>query len=523
MTEVLIPTKLDDVAREILEKQGVTVVQAPDVPLPELIRAHPNAQALIVRSEEVDAETIDALPELRLIVRAGAGYDTIDVAHARRRKVDVMNTPGANANAVAEEVFALLLAHYRHVPTADASVRQGLWEKKRFMGRELAGKTIGIVGLGNIGQLVARRAAGFDLRMIGYDPVISSGKANDIGVSLVDLPTVFREADVVTLHVPETRETKGMVGKSLLSLMKPDATLINCARAGIVDEDDLREAKRERAIGFCNDVYPEDAPGAKSVADVADVMLPHLGASTYEANYNAARRAAEQLVAYMERGITKYVVNKGVPDDLDEGYQQVAYHIVVFARHYLGRDKPVRRIECSFYGGLDQYAKWFLSPIAAGLSADFDAMHDPQAAEEYFQEQGISVEIRPTDESKRYGKSMTIDLVEGADAIQQVSIRGILAEGNVMISRINAFEQLYFRPQGNNLIVVYRDRPGVLASVTAACADADINIDDLRAHRETTATKAIALLKTNCPVPVEVVDRIRAAIDPEVAFTFSMP
>lgn len=522
MKNVLIPTKLNEVARVLLEEKGFNVLQDAETPLVELAKAHPETGALIVRSDKVTAEIIDFLPRLRVVIRAGAGYNTIDTKYARRKGVDVMNTPGANANAVAEEVFALALAHYRFVVPADASTRAGAWEKKRFMGRELAGKTLGIIGLGNIGQLVARHAGGFDMNLLGFDPVLSASRAEDIGVKLVDLDTIFRESDLVSLHVPETPETIGMVDRAKLELMKPGATLINCARAGIVNEDDLRAVKETKDIGFCNDVYAADAEGEKSVKEVADVMLPHLGANTHEANYNAARRAAEQLIAFVERGVTRYVVNRGVPEGLDEGFQQLAYLVATVARHYLGSGQSVRRIECSLYGGLDEYAKWFLSPIVAGISTDFDPLSDAQEAEQYLEEMGVSFALRSTDEAKRYGKSMTIDLYGGKGTIQRVSVRGTITEGNVMISRINDFDRLYFLPQGHSLVAVYRDRPGVIAVITRACADAEINIEDIRAPHDSEALNALAVLKTDKPVPPAAVERIRSEIDAEVAFAMTI-
>ena len=523
MKHVLIPTKLNSVARDLLGQKGFIVVQNTEKSLTELAKDYPQTQALIVRSDKVTAEVIEALPKLKLVVRAGAGFNTIDTKYARRKGIDVMNTPGANANAVAEEVFAIILSHYRHLIEGDVTTRKGLWEKKRLMGRELAGKTMGIVGLGNIGQLVVKHAQGFDMTLLGYDPVIAARKAEDIGVKLVDLETLFKESDIITLHVPETKDTKGMVNRSLLELMKPNATLINCARAGILVEDDIRALKAEKKIGFCTDVYAEDTAGEKTCTDIADIMLPHLGASTAEANYNAARRAAEQLVAYVERGVTRYVVNKGVPDDLDEIYQQLAYHIALFARHYLGEKTSVRRIECSFYGGLDQYAKWFLSPIVAGISTDFDSLYDPQDAEAYLKEKGITFDFRDTDESKGYGKSMTIDLIEGNDSIKQLSIRGTIAEASLMISRINKFDKIYFELEGHCLVVVYPDRTGVLAKIAGACAEADINIDDIRAPHDSTGKTSMAFLRTNKPVPEEVVAQIRQEIQPEVVFALSIP
>jgi D-3-phosphoglycerate dehydrogenase len=523
MQQVLIPTKLDAIARELLTPKGFIVVQDADTALPELAQRYPETEALIVRSEEVTAAVIDALPKLKVVIRAGAGYDTIDTKHARRRGVDVMNTPGANANAVAEEVFALALGYYRHVVAGDVTTRAGKWEKKKFMGRELHRKTLGIVGLGNIGQLVAKRSAGFEMRLLAFDPVISAAKAEDLGVKLVDLETLFAESDLVTLHVPENNETRGMVNSKLLARMKKGAVLINCARAGIINEADLRAAKKDKNLGFCNDVYEADEAGPKSVADIADVMLPHLGANTLEANSTAARRAAEQLIAYVERGITTYVVNKGVPDGLDESYQQLAYYVALVARSYLGGGRPVHQIKCSFYGTLEPFAKWFLPPICAALSPEFDPLQDPEEARMFLADRGIEVEVRGADEAKHYGNSMTIDLAEGDNAIGRVSVRGTIAEGNIMISRINDFDRLYFVPKGHALVVQYVDRPGVLARITSACAAANLNIEDIRAPRDSNNEKAIAVLKTNGPVPPEVVERIQRETQAEVAFALTVP
>lgn len=523
MKLVLIPTKLNSVARELLEAKGVQVVHDADTPLEELAKAHPEATGLIVRSDRVTPEIIDLLPKLRLVVRAGAGYNTIDTKYARRKGVDVMNTPGANANAVAEEVVALILAYYRHVVQGDVTTRAGKWEKKKLMGRELVGKTVGIVGLGNIGHLVAKRLTGFEVRTLGYDPVISQARAAELGVEFTGIEELFAESDIVTLHIPEIPETLGMINRGLLSKMKPGALLVNCARAGIINEDDLRAVKQEKELGFCNDVYPADAPGEKSCADIADVMMPHLGASTQEANYNAARRAAEQMLAYAERGVTKYVVNKGVPDDLDECCQQLAFEVACVARNYLGLDRPIRQIEASFYGGLDQFAKWLLPPIVAGISSEFDTQQDPEDAQEFLEHMGVAFDVRGTDESKGYGKALTIDLLTGGENPRRVSVRGTVAEGTIVISRMGSFDRIYFQPRGHSLIVEYRDRPGVLAKITAACAERNINIEDIRAPRDSSGSRALAVLKVDQPVPPETLARLRDETDALAACTLSLP
>ena len=311
MKKVLIPTALDSIAKEILEAHGgYAVTQIPKADILKFAKENPDLHALIVRSEKITAEIIDAAPNLKVIVRAGAGYNTIDIAHARAKGVDVMNTPGANSNGVAEEVVALMLCDARKLIAADASCRAGAWEKTAFMGSEITGKTIGIVGLGYIGRLVVKRLSGFEPTFLGFDPGTTVRQAAELGVKLVSLDELFAKSDYVTLHLPETAETKGMVNQALLGQMKEGATLINCARAGIVNEADLRAAKAAKKLRFLNDVYAKDEEGPKSVADIADIMVPHLGASTREANFKAAELAAQELIDLDEKGIDKAVVNK---------------------------------------------------------------------------------------------------------------------------------------------------------------------------------------------------------------------
>lgn len=511
MRKVLIPTKLDPIAADTLRTHGFDVVQEPKTPLADLAAAHPDADALIVRSEKVDGDLLDRLGELKLIVRAGAGYENIDTKHARRRGIDVMNTPGANANAVAEEVVTLILAAYRHVVRGDNTTRAGQWEKNALMGRELAGKTVGIVGMGNIGQLLVKRLAGFEVEVLAYDPVLSEQRAAELEVELCALPDLFSRADIISLHIPETPETRGLVNAELLGRMKEGALLINCARAGVINEDDLRAARASRRLGYCTDVYPKDEPGPKSVADIADVMLPHVGASTEEANATAARRAAEQAVAYFASGVTTYVVNRALPVGLDERYQLLAYYVTRVARGFLGPGVQPQRIEASFYGDLRQYQDFLLASVVLGLSSGFDPLFDHQQALQYLAEKGIAYTSRETDESKGYGNSITIDLMESSNRTSnRCSVRGTIAEGVPMVSRLNDFDRLYFEPTGHSVLVVYQDQPGMLATITQVMADHDTNIDDIRSPHDPRTGESLAALKVNKPVPDAALERILA-------------
>ena len=509
MRKVLIPTKLNSIAKEILGRSNFNVVQNSETDFLKLIMANQDASALIVRSEVVNAEIIDLLPDLKVVIRAGAGYNTIDVKYARRRGIDVMNTPGANANAVAEEVIALILGAYRYIVPGDNTTREGRWEKKKFMGRELSSKTVGVVGLGNIGQLLIKRLDGFECIILGYDPIISPSKAETLGIELSTLEEIFQKSDIVSLHIPESEETKGLIDKTLIGLMKPRAMLINCARSGILNEADLRTIKPQKQLVFCTDVYPKDEPGNKSVNDIADIMLPHVGASTEEANLAAARRAAEQLIAYVDRGVRKYVVNQAVPEGLSEDHQLLAFYLAKVARCYLGCDSQPQRIETSFYGGLDEYSNWLVAPIVSGISSEFDPMFDFQDAFDYLREKGITHVNRRVDDSKRYGKSMTVDLFEGSgNTLTKVSVRGTVTEGNPMVSRINGFDKLYFEPKGKSVIVTYGDKPGMLAKISSVIARYNVNINDIRCPFDPKTGDSIAILKVNKIVDREILDEI---------------
>ena len=522
MPKVLIPTKLDKFAADLLTQRGYETILDGSTPMEELIKQHSDAEALIVRSEKVSSEVIDALPKLKLVVRAGAGYNTIDIKYARKRGVDVMNTPGANSNAVAEEVVAMILAAYRHVLPADASTRAGEWEKSKFMGHELTGKTVGILGLGHIGNLVVKRMSGFDVKILGYDPMLSPALAEKIGVELCSIEKIFAEADCITLHIPENDETRGMIGRRFFEMMKPGAILVNCARAGIINEEDLRAVKATKKIVYCNDVYPKDAAGPKSVADVADIMLPHLGANTYEANFNAAKRAAEQTIDYFEKGVTNCVVNKALPDGLDAGFQKLAYALTALTRAYLGDSNNPTKIETSFYGKLADYAKWLIPPVVAAVAKDFAVEQGPKEAEQFLSEAGVELINRMVDNSKNYGESMTIDLFVGAgDTIVKAGARGTIAENTVMISRLDNFDKLYFDPAGYHLFVEYADEPGVIGRIAGILGEKNINIIDIRAPQNVKLGHSLSVITTNVEVPGMLVDKIREAVNATKAFSFT--
>ena len=265
---------------------------------PALLAAVTAADALLVRSAtHVDAEVLAASSRLKVVARAGVGLDNIDVPAATARGVMVVNAPTSNIRSAAEHAVALLLAAARHIPAADASLRAGQWKRSSFTGVELGGKTVGIVGLGKIGQLVAQRLAAFDVELIAFDPYVAPARAAQLGIELLPLDELLRRADAVSIHLPKTPETLGLIGKDQLALTKPGVLIVNAARGGLVDEDALAEAVRSGHVGGAGiDVYLSEPTTSSPLFELPQVVVtPHLGASTEEAQDRAGTDVARSV------------------------------------------------------------------------------------------------------------------------------------------------------------------------------------------------------------------------------------
>lgn len=521
--KILIPTKLDKAAAAVLSAAGFDVVQDDTTPLADLVAANPDTAGIIVRSEKITPEIMDALPQLKCVIRAGAGYDNIDYVYARTKNIDVMNTPGANSNAVAEEVIAMILAAYRYVIPADTTTRAGEWNKKKYMGKELTGKTIGILGLGNIGRSLVRRLQGFECKVLGYDHFLAKQRALNIGATPADLDEIFSTADIISIHVPGGPATRGMIGEELISKLKDGAMLINCARYGVVQEDALRAAKAAgKNIIYCTDVHPKDTAAQQPSADVADVMLPHLGANTREANKKAALQAAHQMEAYFAQGDTSCVINAEKPADLNPAHLQLAALLGKLASN-VGGCKPIRRIECTFYNNLRTFRKWFTPWILEGSVPGAEHGLMPAAAEASLREHGIVFVAREPLDDKLYDDALTLDLFMEVDGEQQKSsVRGMVVDGQPIVSRIDVFDRLYATLSGNTLVLRYKDRPGVIAIIGQMLSQAGINIENIVAPRDAESGDSLAFVKTNQPVSKQQTEAIAKAIDASLAFSMSV-
>ena len=312
--KILVSDPLHPSGVELLRKAGEVEV-AHGLQKEQLLEKVRDIDALLVRSEtKVTKEVIAAAKNLKVIGRAGVGVDNIDLGAATARGIVVVNSPEASSITVAEHTLGLMLSLARKIPSANASLKGGKWEKKKFMGIELRSKTLGVVGMGRIGSQVVKRAKAFEMDVLAYDPYLSEKQARAMGAKVADLETVLREADFISLHVPLTEKTRGLIGKEALEKMKKTTYIVNCARGGIVDEKALFEALSSgRIAGAALDVFEKEPPLESPLLKLESIVLtPHLGASTVEAQLNASVIACEEVVNVLQNRAAKNVVNMPV-------------------------------------------------------------------------------------------------------------------------------------------------------------------------------------------------------------------
>ncbi|OGG01074.1 MAG: hypothetical protein A3F83_17025 [Candidatus Glassbacteria bacterium RIFCSPLOWO2_12_FULL_58_11] len=523
MSRVLIATKLDPSAEKILRDTGIEVEVCQGLAEDALAEKIVGFQGLIVRSEKVTRKVLEAGNELKAVVRAGTGVNTIDVACATERNVQVMNTPGANSNSVAELVFALMLAACRKLAYADRSVKQGLWEKSGLMGRELEGKVLGIIGLGNIGSLVAGIARGFQMTVVGFDPLISASKASEMKVELKSLDEIFGSSDFITFHVPLNDKTRGMIGAGLLGRVKKGAMLINTARAEIIDHDDLLKALKEREdlLLGCDIFYEGDKEGQKDLAFIGDRLIatPHLGASTSEANRRAATAGAEGMRDFLVKRMVRYPVNNlEIPPDLNPRFLELTRLIGEIAYFNIGEYQPHEvRITC--YGKLNKHIDVLTGYLIKGLM-DIYQMEaiSPKDAVGRAVQRGINVVKRIPDDSKGYGESMTIDILSKKEGYRETSIRGMITQaGELKINRIDTFLNLDLIPSGNMLFSYQKDRVGLINDISSALSGGKINILNIRFTTDK-ESNSIAVFQTEKPVSKTIYGKINKAVKPYKSF-----
>jgi D-3-phosphoglycerate dehydrogenase len=482
----------------------------------QLVERIGDYDALVVRSEtRVTADVLAAAPRLRVVGRAGVGVDNIDIDAATRHGVLVLNAPTGNTIAAAEHAVALMCALARNVARADQSLRAGRWERSSFMGMELREKTLGLLGLGKIGFEVARAASqGLLMRVIAHDPLVTPERAEQAQVQLVDLDTLVRESDVLSVHTPLTESTRGIIGADRLRAMKPTARVLNVARGGIVDEEALATAVREGWIaGAAVDVFTREPPPADHpLLQLPQVLVtPHLGASTHEAQVNVAFDVADQIVAVLGGGAARYAVNAPVilPEEMAalQPYLRLAHQMGVLAAQ-LGAAE-VREVVCSYAGELAERDTTVLTAEALrGLLSGFtDTRINPINARAVARQHGIEVSESRSTRAVDYANSMTLDVVGG----EPLSLAGAQVEGEPRVTRINGYA-VRMLPRGRYLVGTNQDRPGVIAGISSHLARHDINIAGIGLGRDRPRGRALFLVEVDDPVPPAVLAEMQATV-----------
>jgi len=486
----------------------------------QLLAAAVGASAILVRSAtQVDAEVISAAPNLKVIARAGVGLDNVDIKAATAAGVMVVNAPTSNITSAAELAIGLLLATARHIPDANASTKEGKWQRAKFTGVELYEKTVGIVGLGRIGALVAQRLAGFEAKLIGYDPYVTSARADQLGVELVSLVELMQRSDFITIHIPKTPETTGLIGAKEFAQAKENLRIVNASRGGIIDEEALYEAlKAKRIAGAALDVYVNEPPTGSPLLNLENIVLtPHLGASTDEAQEKAGISVAKSVRLALSGDLVPDAVNVagGVIDssvkpgiELMENMGQLLFGIT--GGHVTAIDVEVK----------GEIAAHDVSVLKlAGLKGFYQNAVEEQVsyvnAPVLAAARGVEVKLSVDSRSDEYRNVTTIRATLADGTAHSVSGTVIGPKLIQKIVNINGYD-VDLAMAEHLILLIYTDRPGVVAIYGKAFAENNINIAAMQIARNSKGGKALSVITVDSPVPDQVLEEVRVAIEADV-------
>lgn len=484
---------------------------------PALLSALADANAILVRSAtKVDAEAIAAAPNLKVIARAGVGLDNVDIKAATAAGVMVVNAPTSNIISAAELTVGHILSLARHIPPAHAALARGEWKRSSYTGTELYEKTIGIIGLGRIGALIAARLQAFGTEIIAYDPYITAARAQQLGVQTVPLDELLERADFITIHMPKTPETTGMIGSEQLALMKSSAYVVNVARGGLIDEDALHEALVAGEIaGAGLDVFVSEPPTDSPLLALPNVIVtPHLGASTDEAQEKAGVSVAKSVRLALAGELVPDAVN--VAGGVIDPYVRPGIPLVeklgqVFAALATG---PLTSLDIEVHGELVDYDVSVLKLAALKgvftnvVSETVSYVNAPLLADQ----RGVEVRLLTDAVSPEFRNVITLNgaLADG----RQLSVSGTLT-GTKQIEKIvgiNGYD-VEVPLAEHHIVMLYTDRPGIVAIYGSEFGDAGINIAGMQIARHEVGGQALSVLTVDSPVPAEVLERVRAATE----------
>lgn len=508
--KVLIADEISEKGVSILKNSGHQVDVRPGLKEDELVKIIGAYDALIVRSAAKVTRKIIMASKLKVVGRAGVGVDNIDLEAATEKGVLVMNAPSGNITSTAELSIALMFALLRNVSQADRTMKSSKWDKKKFTGRQLAGKTLGIIGLGKVGAEVAKRALALGMIVIAHDPLVSPELAVKLHVRLVSMDNLLTEADIITMHTTLTPQTKDLIGKEQLSKMKKTAFLINTARGGIVNENALLDALTEKRIaGAALDVFTKEPPEDwRLIANENLIATPHLGASTKEAQEEVGSEIAEQIDIYLTQGIVKNAMN--LPAKLDPTlmpYMDLTNKLGMMGSQLAKRN--VSGIEIRVSGEIAQKDTKILAASAvAGMLAPMVADKEVNLinALSLAKERGINVVSVASEESPKF-KDL-IEVIISSDGTK-ASVAGTqIAEKGMRIVLVNG-HSVEFEPKGTFLFIEHFDRPGVIGEVGTLLGKNNINIAHMDVARDKPRGAAVMILSLDEAAPTGVIEKLK--------------
>jgi D-3-phosphoglycerate dehydrogenase len=515
MYKVLVTDPIAEQGIEILKKQRDIQVDVKLKIKPEELKSIiGNYDALIVRSEtKVTADIIEAGNNLKVIGRAGVGVDNIDVISASKKGIIVMNTPEGNTISTAEHTMSMIMALSRNIPQADLSVKSKKWERKKYMGVELYGKILGIIGLGRVGKEVAIRAKSFGMEIIAYDPYLSADMARKLEIRLVSLDELISKADYITVHTPLTKETKYLIGEKEIAKMKDGVRLINCARGGIIDERALLNGlKSGKVAGAALDVYETEPPPPDfPLFNLENVILtPHLGASTEEAQISVAVSIANQIIEVLRGGVVRNAVNApAIPADI---LNQMKPYIDL--SEILGKilvqiiEGFIRNIKIEYMGQIINYNTSFLtlSVVKGILTPIIKEPVNFVNAPLILKERNILVSESKSSEITHYTNFIKLEII--TDKGKKFSIAGtVFGKENTRIVEIGHYD-IDLEPAGNMLIIYNLDKPGLVGNIGTILGKEKINIASLQMARKVSGGDAITILTVDSMVDEEILKKL---------------
>ena len=514
MKKVLVSDSLSAEGINVLKNTpGIEVDVMTNLTPDELKGVIKEYDGLVIRSAtKVTQSIIDSAENLKVIGRAGAGLDNVDIINASKRGIVVMNTPGGNTITTGEHAIAMMLSLSRKIPQATGSMKAGKWEKNKFMGNEIFNKTLGIIGIGRVGSIVADRAQGLKMNVIAYDPFISPEAAEKIGSGLVSLDELLKNSDFISVHTPMTKETKDIINKGAFAKMKKGVYIINCARGGIVSEKDLYDAiVSGKVAGAALDVFDEEPTKNKELVALENVICtPHLGASTNEAQINVAIAIAEQIADYLTKGEIRNAVNfPSVSAELlhvIQPYLDLAEKLGKFEAQVVSGG--IKEVVIEYSGNILNYnvapltislLKGLLTPV---LKDTINYINAPVVAKE----RGIKVVESKSSEMGDYTSMIALTLKTSKGTFYAAG--ALFGRQDPRIVQIDKFT-LEVVPEGYMLVLSNYDRPGVIGNIGTTLGQSNVNIARLHLSRDQVDNQALVVLSTDSIVPETVLDKLR--------------